>query len=147
MKMIQSLHKIKKKRPTEIKIDNATACKDNEVTKIKNTIKDFTQKIETLQSLNSSNTFVNPIYGGIVDIQSEIKLASNKLQNSTTKLVRRGRSWVINETLDKLSLTLKDKTPKTNASRGGQTTKSLTDVMFCNFEKIQDELLDYLGKV
>ena len=56
---------------------------------------------------------MNPIYGGIVDIQSEIKLTSNKLQNSTTKLVRRGRSWVISETLDKLSTTLKDKTPKT----------------------------------
>ena len=131
---------------TKIKIDNATACKVNEVTKIKNTIKDFTEKVQTLQSLNSANTFVNPIYGGIVDIQSEIKLASNKLQNSTTKLVRRGRSWVINETLDKLSLTLKDKTPKTMQAEVGKATKSLTDVMFCNFEKIQDELLDYLAK-
>ena len=131
---------------TKIKIDNATACKDNEVTKIKNTIKDFTEKVQTLQSLNSANTFVNPIYGGIVDIQSEIKLASNKLQNSTTKLVRRGRSWVINETLDKLSLTLKDKTPNTMQAEVGKATKSLTDVMFCNFEKIQDELLDYLAK-
>ena len=131
---------------TNFKTDNATACQDNEITKITNTIKDFTQKIQTLQSLNSANPFVNPIYGGIVDIQSEIKLTSNKLQNSTTKLVRRGRSWVINETLDKLSLTLKDKTPKTLQAEVGQATKSLTDVMFCNFEKIQDELLDYLAK-
>ena len=131
---------------TKIKIDNATACKDNEVTKIKNTIKDFTEKVQTLQSLNSANTFVNPIYGGIVDIQSEIKLASNKLQNSTTKLVRRGRSWVISETLDKLSTTLKDKTPKTMQAEVASASKSLTDVMFCNFEKIQDELKDYLSK-
>ena len=57
---------------TETKIDNATACQDNEITKIRNTLKEFTQKIETLQSLNSANTFVNPIYGGIVDIQSEL---------------------------------------------------------------------------
>ena len=59
---------------TETKIDNATACQDNEISKIRNTLKDFTQKIETLQSLNSANTFVNPIYGGIVDIQSELKV-------------------------------------------------------------------------
>ena len=131
---------------TNIKTDNATACQDNEITKIRNTLKDFTQKIETLQSLNSANTFVNPIYGGIVDIQSEIKLASNKLQNSTTKLVRRGRSWVISETLDKLSTTLKDKTPKTMQAEVASASKSLTDVMFCNFEKIQDELKDYLSK-
>ena len=135
-----------KEKATEIKIDNATACQHNEITKIKNTIKDFTQRIETLQSLNSANTFVNPIYGGIVDIQSEIKLASNKLQNSTTKLVRRGRSWVISETLDKLSTTLKDKTPKTMQAEVASASKSLTDVMFCNFEKIQDELKDYLSK-
>ena len=135
-----------KEKATEIKIDNATACQDNEITKIKNTIKDFTQRIETLQSLNSANTFVNPIYGGIVDIQSEIKLTSNKLQNSTTKLVRRGRSWVISETLDKLSTTLKDKTPKTMQAEVASASKSLTDVMFCNFEKIQDELKDYLSK-
>ena len=64
---------------TNTKTDNATACQDNEITKITNTIKDFTQKIQTLQSLNSANTFVNPIYGGIVDIQSEIKLTSNIL--------------------------------------------------------------------
>ncbi len=131
---------------TKIKIDNATACQDNELSKITNTMKDFTQKLQTLQKLNSSDVFVNPIYGGIVDIQSEIKITSNKLQNSMTKLVRRGRSWVINDTLDKLSTTLKDKTPLPLRAPAGKATKDLTDVMFCNFEKIQDELLDYLGK-
>ena len=131
---------------TKIKIDNATACQDNEISKIKNTIKDFTQKIQTLQSLNSANTFVNPIYGGIVDIQSEIKLTSNKLQNSTTKLIRRGRSWVIQDTLEKLSTTLKDKTPKPLQAPAGQATNALIDTIFCNLEKIQDQLMGYLEK-
>ena len=131
---------------TETKIDNATACQDNEITKIRNTLKDFTQKIETLQSLNSANTFVNPIYGGIVDIQSELKLTSNKLQNSMTKLVRRGRSWVIQDTLDKMSKTLKDKVPKPNQAPAAEAVNALTNTMFCNFEKIQDGLLDYLFK-
>ena len=131
---------------TNIKVDNATACQDNEVTKIRNTIKDFTQKIETLQSLNSTNVFVNPIYGGIVDIQSELKLTSNKLQNSMTKLVRRGRSWVIQETLDKMSTTLRDKVPKPLQAPTAEATNALVNTMFCNFEKIQDGLLDYLFK-
>ena len=131
---------------TETKIDNATACQDNEITKIRNTLKEFTQKIETLQSLNSANTFVNPIYGGIVDIQSELKLTSNKLQNSMTKLVRRGRSWVIQDTLDKMSKTLKDKVPKPNQAPAAEAVNALTNTMFCNFEKIQDGLLDYLFK-
>ena len=131
---------------TNIKTDNATACQDNEVTKIRNTIKDFTQKIETLQSLNSANVFVNPIYGGIVDIQSELKLTSNKLQNSMTKLVRRGRSWVIQDTLDKMSTTLKDKVSKPLQAPAAEAVSALTNTMFCNFEKIQDGLLDYLFK-
>ena len=135
-----------KEKATEIKIDNATACQDNEITKIRNTLKDFTQKIETLQSLNSANTFVNPIYGGIVVIQSELKLTSNKLQNSMTKLVRRGRSWVIQDTLDKMSKTLKDKVPKPNQAPAAEAVNALTNTMFCNFEKIQDGLLDYLFK-
>ena len=131
---------------TNIRVDNATACQDNELSKITNTMKDFTQKLKTLQKLNSSDVFVNPIYGGIVDMQSEVKLTANKLQNSMTRIVRRGRSWVINDTLDKLSKTLKDKTPLPLRAPAGKATKDLTDVMFCNFEKIQDELLDYLSK-
>ena len=131
---------------TRITIDNATACQDNEITKIRNTIKEFTQKIETLQSLNSANVFVNPIYGGIVDIQSELKLTSNKLQNSMTKLVRRGRSWVIQDTLDKMSTTLKDKVSKPNQAPAAEAVNALVNTMFCNFEKIQDGLLDYLFK-
>ena len=135
-----------KENGTKITVDNATACQDNEVTKIRNTIKDFTQKIETLQSLNSANVFVNPIYGGIVDIQSELKLTSNKLQNSMTKLVRRGRSWVIQDTLDKMSTTLKDKVSKPLQAPAAEAVSALTNTMFCNFEKIQDGLLDYLFK-
>ena len=131
---------------TNVRVDNATACQDNELSKITNALKDFTQKLQTLQKLNSADVFVNPIYGGIVDIQSEIKITSNKLQNSMTKLVRRGRSWVINDTLDKLSTTLKDKTPLPLRAATGKATKDLSDVIFCNFEKIQDELLDYLRK-
>ena len=64
-----------------------------------------------------------------------------------TKLVRRGRSWLIQDTLDKLDKTY-----------GGQVlinliklyrvkaTNALTSVIFCNIEKIQDELKDYLSK-
>merc|ERR1712023_334456 len=48
--------------------------------------------------------------------------------------------------MDKLNTTLKDKTPKTLQAPVGQATKSLTDVIFCNIEKIQAALGDYLSK-
>ena len=61
-----------------------------------------------------------------------------------TKLVRRGRSWVIQDTLEKLNTTLKDKVAKPLQAPTAEATNSLVNTMFCNFEKIQDGLLDYL---
>ena len=143
---IKTIAQKQKEASTNITIDNFTACEDNEISKISNTIKDFTRKMQTLQQLNDQNSYVDPIYGGVLDIQQEIQLTTQKLQNSTTKLVRRARSWLIQDTLDKLNLTLKDKTPKTLQAPVGQATKSLTDVIFCNIEKIQAALGDYLAK-
>ena len=34
--------------------------------------------METLQQLNEASTYVDPIYGGIIDIKSEVKLATTK---------------------------------------------------------------------
>ena len=90
--------------------------------------------------------FVNPLYGGVVDMQSELKLTSNRIQNSMTKLVRRGRSYVIGETLDKLSTTFKDKVPKPLQGVSGEGANALSNTIYCNFEKIQDQLGDYLMK-
>ena len=134
-----------KEAATNITIDQYTACEDNEIAKISNTIKKFTRKMEQLQAIGGGSA-VDPIYGGVVDIQEEIKLTSARIQNSTTKLIRRARSWLIQDTLDKLNLSLKDKTPKTLQAPVGQATKSLTDVIFCNLEKIQEGLADYLSK-
>ena len=135
-----------KEEATNGKFDNATACQDNEVSKISNTIKEFTQKAQKLQKLSGANEYVNTTYGGITDIQSELKLTSNKLHNSMTKLVRRGRSWVIQDTLEKLNTTLKDKVAKPLQAPTAEATNSLVNTMFCNFEKIQDGLLDYLSQ-
>ena len=137
---------LQKEASTNINVVNPTACEDNEISKISNAIKDFTRKMETLQQLNEQSTYIDPIYGGIIDIQEELKFTSLKIHSSTTKLVRRARSWLIQDTLDKLNLTLKEKTPKTLQAPAGQAAKSLTDVIFCNIEKIQDALLDYLSK-
>ena len=135
-----------KEAATNITVDPIIPCEDNEIAKISNAMKDFTRKLQTLQELNEANTYIDPVFGGIVDIQNEVKTTANKIHNSMTKLVRRGRSWLIQETLDKLSTTLKDNVPKPFQAPAGQAVKSLSDVIFCNLEKIQDELLDYLSK-
>ena len=144
--LAKSIAAKQKEAATNITIDNFSPCEDNEISKISNAIKNFTRKAEALQELNEASTYIDPIYGGIVDIQSEIQLATNQIHNSMTKLVRRGRSWLIQDTLDKLNLTLSDKVDKFNQVPTGQATKTLSDVIFCNIEKIQDALKDYLSK-
>ena len=134
-----------KEAATNIVIDQFTPCEDNEISKISNTIKDFTRKMEQLQAIGGGSA-IDPIFGGVVDIQQEIKLTAAKIHYSTTKLVRRGRSWLIQETLDKLSSTLQDKVPKPLQAPTGQATSALANVIFCNLEKIQEGLADYLSK-
>ena len=131
---------------SDIQFNNSTACGNNEVSKIANDLKEFSKKMKNFQKLNSSDVFVNPLYGGVVDIQGELKLTSNRIQNSMTKLIRRGRSKVIEDTLDKLSKTFKDKTPKPKQAVAGEAVNKLADTIYCNFEKIQDQLGDYLMK-
>ena len=143
--VVKTISQSQKEDATNIVIDNFSPCEDNEISKISNAIKDFTRKMQTLQQLNEAN-FSNPIFGGIVDAGQEVKLTANRIQNSMTKLIRRGRSWLIQDTLDKLNLTLSDKVDKFNQVPTGQATKTLADVIFCNLEKIQDSLNDYLVK-
>ena len=140
----KTLSQKKKENGTDQSVTNYTACEDNEISKISDALKDFTRQINNFQKLNTTDVFVNPVYGGIVDIKSEIQLTTNRIHNSMTKLVRRGRSWVIQETLDKMSTTLADKIPKPNQAPTAEAMSALTNTIFCNFEKIQDGLLDYL---
>ena len=97
------------KHNTEFEMESSTNCGGNELAKIQSSMKEFTRKIKELKKLQSNNVYVNPLYGGVIDIDSELKLASNRIQNSMTKLIRRGRSKVIEDTMDKLSKLLKIK--------------------------------------
>ena len=144
--LVKTVSQKQKEASTNIVTDAFSPCEDNEISKISNAIKDFTRKLETLQELNEASTYVDPIYGGLVDIQSEVKLATARIHNSMTKLVRRGRSWLIQETLDKLDKTMEGSVDKFNQVVLGQAMNALTSVIFCNIEKIQDGLLDYLSK-
>ena len=134
------------KHNTEFVMESSTNCGGNELAKIESSMKEFTRKIKELKQLQSNNVYVNPLYGGVIDIDSELNLASNRIQNSMTKLIRRGRSKVIEDTMDKLSKTFKDKTPKPLQPAAGDAVNKLSDTIYCNFEKIQEEMGDYLKK-
>ena len=127
-------------------VDSFSPCEENEISNISNSIKDFTRKIQQLQQLNDQATFINPAIGSIVDINSEVQLATNRIHKSMKKLIRRGRSWVISETMDKFNKTLEEKTDIFNQAPAQLAQKNLQNTIFCNFEKIIDQLKDYLSK-
>ena len=143
--VVKTISQNQKEEATNITIDSFSPCEDNELSKITNAIKDFTRKMEALQTIGAGPT-VDPIYGGIIDATAEVKRTSNLIHNSMTKLVRRGRSWLIQETLDELNLGLSEKVDKFNQVPTGQASKTLSDVIFCNIEKIMNALNDYLVK-
>ena len=123
---------------------NPTACEDNEIQKINTAINEFTRKMSASQSLGSIT--VDPFYGGIINKTQEIKKTSIQINNSMSKLMRRGRSWVIKDTLNNISTRLKDKTPIHLQAPVGEASKNLVDIAFCNFEKINEQLMGYLEK-
>ena len=131
-------------KDTDVVVENATACEDNEISKISNAIKSFTKETNALEDIGGLT--VDPIYGGIANKKEEIRLTTMKVHGSMSKLMRRGRSFVIQDAMDKLSLKLGNETPITLQAGVGEAAKNLNDILFCNFEKINEQLKDYLAK-
>ena len=69
-------------------------------------------------------------------MQEEIKQPTNLVHNSMTKLIRRGRSWLIQDTLDKLNLDLQIRLIS-SIKFSWASANALTSTIFCNIEKIQ----------
>ena len=119
-------------------------CAENEIGKITYKMQEFTQFLRKAKALNEADTYLDPIYGGLIDVQTEIKQTASEIHGTMTGLIRRGRSWLIQESVGKLNKTLRDRVDKFNQFTTGQATKNLEDLIFCNINKISDELLDYL---
>ena len=119
-------------------------CETDEIAKITTEMKKFTQKLQLLQQLNNSETFIDPIYGGFVDMKKEVKLTASKIHNSMTGLVRRGRSWLIQESVGKFSDDLSTKVDRHLKFKASEATSRLNKLVYCNLEKIADYLLDYI---
>ena len=83
---------------TNITVPNFSPCEDNEISKISETIKNFTRKMETLQSLNEQSTYVDCSFNDwrvsifrvkffIVSLIFDISLSSHGLKLGTVIFV------------------------------------------------------------
>ena len=129
---------------TSNETDDEVFCETNEIAKITTEMKKFTQKLQLLQQLNETSTYLDPVYGGFVDMQKEIKFTASRIHGSMTGLVRRGRSWLIQESVGKFSDALATKIDRHTKLKVSEATSRLNKLVYCNIEKIADGLLDYI---
>ena len=129
---------------TTNEFDDEVFCETNEIAKMTTELKKFTQKLQVLQQLNESSTYLDPVYGGFVDMQKEIKFTASKIHNSMTGLVRRGRTWLIQESVGKFSEELSKKVDRHTKLKVTNATSRLNKLIYCNIEKVTDGLLDYI---
>ena len=129
---------------TNNETDDEIFCETNEIAKMTTELKKFTQKLQLLQQLNESSTYLDPVYGGFVDMKKEIKFTASKIHNSMTGLVRRGRTWLIQESVGKFSEDLSKKVDRHTKLKVTNATSRLNKLIYCNIEKIADGLLDYI---
>ena len=128
------------------KIQNRVPCEGNEVGRMKLALGEFKDKIQALKAIADYDKHLDPVFGTTFNMAEETKLVVGKVHDATTAIIRRTRAYAVQDTLGKLKTELQDKTPKTLQGATGQASQNLIDVMFCNFEKIQDGMLDYLGE-
>ena len=129
---------------TTNEFDDEVFCETNEIAKMTTELKKFTQKLQVLQQLNESSTYLDPVYGGFVDMQKEIKFTASKIHNSMTGLVRRGRTWLIQESVGKFSEELSKKVDRHTKLKVTNATSRLNKLIYCNIENVTDGLLDYI---
>ena len=127
------------------KIQNRVPCEGNEVARIKLAMTEFKDKIESLKTIAEFDKHIDPTFGTTFNMDEEVKLVTGKIHDATTAIVRRARAYTVQETLGKLKTTLQAATPKTLQGVTGEATQTIIDSVFCNFEKIQDGLTDYLA--
>jgi len=129
---------------TNNEFDDEVFCETNEIAKISTQMRKFTQKLQLLQQLNESSTYLDPVYGGFVDMQKEIKFTASQVHGTMTGLVRRGRSWLIQESVGKFADSLSTKIDRHTKLKVTNATSRLNKLVYCNVEKIADGLLDYI---
>ena len=126
--------------------DNKTTipspCEDTEIGKMQKFVQEFIDKVNSYQRI--LDVYVNPVMGKIVNIDEDIKSTATRIFGVITNLIRRARSWLIKEMLEKLSKLLGTSTPKPLEPYTGKAVQTLSDLIFCLFEKIIKQLFDYL---
>lgn len=118
-------------------------CNEDQVSKITKFVKEFIARINGYQQV--LDVYVDPIMGKIVNIDAEIKTFASKIHEVMTFKIREARSYIMQWIQDRLYEFFGISTPKPLQPATAKATKTLMDVLFCNFEKIIKQLFKYIA--
>ena len=127
-----------------LEVTPKTSCENTQMQRMASTLKGIVKQIQSYQQLEGVS--IDPVMGKIMDIKAEMKTAASLVHDEMTFMIRRARSFLIQNILEKLSKILSSIIPKPFEPYTGKAVQSLADIMFCNLEKIAKNLFNYILK-
>jgi hypothetical protein len=125
-------------------------CGDDLIGKITGILQDFIAGISILE--NSFNQFVDPVLNKIVDVTSKVKNIASQIGGIVKLIINNIRSGIFKciVSLFKKFLALLGKTDPTNPTTSQavkKATKTILDQLFCIFENLIDEIINFIIKM
>ena len=125
-------------------------CGNDLIGRITGILQDFIAGISILE--NSFNQFVDPVLNKIVDVTSKVKNIASQIGGIVKLIINNIRSGIFKciVSLFKKFLALLGKTDPTNPTTSQtvkKATKTILDQLFCIFENLIDEIINFIIKM
>jgi hypothetical protein len=124
------------------KIVSENGCDDNVIGKITRAIQNFIAVVSGLESY--LGTYIDPILNTVVDIAQEIKRTARIITGTLKFLINNMRNIIMKMVGCLFSKFVGLVVPIPQQPIVGEATKNILNIIFCLFERILDQLLDFL---
>lgn len=126
----------------DITINRENGCSDNLIGKLSTVIQDFVKFISRIQE--TIGTYIDPILNEFVDIVTEIRGFARRIVGVIKFIINNMRGAVINLVTSLFRDFIAKVLPLPQHPPVAEATKNITNIIFCLFEKIIPQLIQFL---
>jgi hypothetical protein len=130
------------KESLSITIQRENGCSNNSIGKITQVLQDFVAFVNGLQKFR--NTYIDPVLNTVVDIGNQIKSAASKIAGLLKGMLNIMRSTIMGLVSKLFREFIALILPEPQVPTVGEATKNILNLIFCLFEKLLDELSDFI---
>lgn len=123
-------------------INGENGCGDDAIGKITRALQDFIAVVNGLES--HIGVYIDPVLNTFVDIQSQIRRTSNLIFGTVKFIINNFRGAIIKLIGELFSKFIGLVIPLPQQTPVGEATKNILNIIFCIFEKLIDQLLNFL---